>query len=257
MPINFHNKKHRFEYTERYADSSWRERMLRLLDPKGKHVLDIGCGGGIYTRAWAQLEALSVLGIDFSEDMIQTARDYSTNFPNVSYKVGNALSTGLEDQSYDIVFERALIHHLSDLSGCFKEAFRLLKPGGKYIIQDRTPTDVTIPGSEEHIRGYFFEKYPFLLEIEMKRRHSSSEVEEKLSKTGFINIHSFSFWEIRKIYQNVNELKADILERTGRSILYELNDEQLCELVNYISLKISSIDSVREKDRWTIWTSIR
>jgi ubiquinone/menaquinone biosynthesis C-methylase UbiE len=213
--------------------------------------------GGIYTRAWAQLNTTHVLGVDFSKKMIQTAKELSSNFTNTSFLVGDAISTGLEDQIADIVFERALIHHISDISSCLSEAFRLLKSGGIYIIQDRTPEDMSVPASKEHVRGYFFEKFPFLLDIEYKRRPISKIIQRKLKKTGFINIKSYSFWEIRKIYQNLTEMTSDLRNRTGRSILYELNDEQLKDLIEYIFFNFLSEETIVEKDRWTFWTAIR
>src|SRR5262249_9808097 len=81
-----------------------------------------------------------------------------------------AVATGLPMASADIVFERALIHHLGDLKACFAEARRVLVPRGTLIVQDRTPADVDLPGSPEHLRGYFFERFPRLGDVERTRR---------------------------------------------------------------------------------------
>ncbi|MFX0211726.1 MAG: class I SAM-dependent methyltransferase, partial [Candidatus Hodarchaeota archaeon] len=67
MPINFQDKEDRYTYAKRQVDSTWTEKILEIVNPWEKHVIDIGCGGGIYTRAWAQLGATQVLGLDFSE----------------------------------------------------------------------------------------------------------------------------------------------------------------------------------------------
>ncbi|MHA1995412.1 MAG: class I SAM-dependent methyltransferase [Candidatus Hodarchaeales archaeon] len=257
MSINFHDEKNRFKYAKRQVDSDWFKKILEIVNPQKKHVIDIGCGGGIYTRAWAQLGTTHVLGLDFSEEMIQTAIELSVNFPNTSFLVGNAISTGLEDQIADIVFERALIHHIADISSCINEVFRLLRSGGMYIIQDRTPEDVAVPASKKHVRGYFFEKFPFLLDIEYKRRPKTNIIQEKLKETGFREIKSYSLWETRKIYQNLAGLTSDLRERTGRSILHEISNKQLEEIINYISFNIQSEKMIIEKDRWTIWSAIR
>ncbi len=257
MPINFHDKKDRCSYAKRQADSSWITKILEIVNPRGKHVVDIGCGGGIYTRAWARLGAAHVLGLDFSEQMIQTAQELSIDYQNTSFQGGNAISTGLEDKYADIVFERALIHHLSDIPRCLSESSRLLKSGGIFIIQERTPEDVGVPASKEHIRGYFFEKFPHLLDIEYKRRPIKNDIQEKLRFAGFNDIKEYSLWETRRTYQNFSDLANDLRERTGRSILHELNDEQLEELIKYISIKIPSGEAIIEKDRWTIWTAKR
>lgn len=51
---------------------------------------------------------------------------------------------------------------------------------GVYIIQDRTPEDCLLKGDDNHIRGYFFERFPKLKEQEIKRGHSSELVIETL-----------------------------------------------------------------------------
>ncbi|MFX1283395.1 MAG: class I SAM-dependent methyltransferase [Promethearchaeota archaeon] len=257
MPINFHDKENRFTYAKRDVDSSWIEIILKIVNPSGKHVTDIGCGGGIYTRTWAQLGAAQVLGLDFSEQMIQTAREMSTDFSNISYQVGNAISTGLDDKITDIVFERALIHHISNIPSCLNEAFRLLRSDGIYIIQERIPEDIEVPASKEHIRGYFFEKFPHLLDIEYKRRPSSKEIKKGLIAAGFNIIKQYTLWETRRTYHNFSEMASDLRDRTGRSILHELNNEQIEELITYISSKIPSEELIIEKDRWTLWSAIR
>jgi ubiquinone/menaquinone biosynthesis C-methylase UbiE len=185
MTIDFHAENNRYTYASRSVDSSWVDAISGLVQPKGKIVLDIGCGGGIYSRAWVQLGAKQVIGIDFSETMIQTAVEYSNRIANISFHVGNAVSTQLDSGSADVVFERALIHHISDLRACVKEAFRLLRSKGVYLIQDRTPADVKCPSSRNHIRGFFFERFPRLLEVEKTRRRSIEEVEGHLFQPGF------------------------------------------------------------------------
>ena len=50
--------------------------------------------------------------------------------PQITFRQGDAAATGQPDRCADIVFERALIHHLSDRLAAFREAHRLLAPGG-------------------------------------------------------------------------------------------------------------------------------
>lgn len=66
MGIDFHAPANRRTYSDREADASWREAVLRLVDAAGADVVDVGCGGGVYTRAWHELGAATVTGVDFS-----------------------------------------------------------------------------------------------------------------------------------------------------------------------------------------------
>ncbi|MBE9524665.1 MAG: methyltransferase domain-containing protein [Chloroflexi bacterium] len=253
MTIDFHAQNNRYTYATRVVDSSWVDLISSLIQPEGKTVLDIGCGGGIYSLAWAEIGVKQVIGVDFSEHMIETARENLNETSNVSFHVGNAISTGRVSGTADIVFQRALIHHISDLSACVSEAHRLLVPNGEYLIQDRTPEDVKYPSSSNHIRGFFFERYPRLLEIENNRRRSIENIERHLFQSGFTNLTIHSIWETRRGYADFAELASDLTARTGRSILHELTDQEIQDLIAYIRVQLPKGEKIVEKDRWTIW----
>ena len=182
MPIDFHAEKNRTLYATRAASPDWAQTIQTIARPEGLRVADIGCEGGIYAAEWTRLGAASVVGIDFSEAMLSAARERNHGLANVIFQQGDALATGLPDRSFDIVFERALIHHLDDLGACFAEAHRLLGAGGRLIIKGRTPDDVALPGSPEHLRGYIFACFPRLLAVEAGRRPRSQDVIASFSR---------------------------------------------------------------------------
>lgn len=199
----------------------------------------------------------SVTGVDFSKEILKGARDNCSEYQSISFKLGDALNTGLESNSYDLLLERALIHHINDLQKCFEEAYRVLKDDGVYIIQDRTPEDCLLKGSDNHIRGYFFEQFPKLIEKETKRRYDSQFVIKTLTETGFKEIQEVKLWETRKVYKNKKELLKELSERTGRSILHDLDDKELKILINYIDKATLNENNIVERDRWTIWKAIK
>lgn len=253
MPIDFNDERNKFTYTGRAADESWTKAILSLDDPNGLRVADVGCGGGIYSRAWFALGAREVIGVDSSPNMISAASENCSGLSGVSFQIGDATNTGLSENLFDVVFERALIHHLADIHSCLQEAMRILKPGGMIIIQDRTPEDISFPGSHEHIRGYFFECFPRLLKIDSGRRRTDEEVLSELSAVGFEHAESITVWETRKVYPFKGELLEDIRQRKGRSILHELNDLEIESLISFIDERIDNFSEIAEKDRWTIW----
>jgi ubiquinone/menaquinone biosynthesis C-methylase UbiE len=255
MAIDFHARKNRSTYTGRQADPGWVEAIRRIIDPAGKHVADIGCGGGIYSQAWHELGA-EVVGVDFSDQMVAAAREQAAGLSRISFQQGDATATGLPAASRDVVFERALIHHLKDYKACFAEAHRVLVPGGSLIVQDRTPDDVQLPGSPEHIRGYFFERFPRLLTVELARRPTDAAVRDALQAAGFRNVRSVTLWELRKTHDDWEGLKQDLANRTGRSILHDLSDQELAELILFIEKRLPSDGPLVEKDRWTVWSAV-
>ncbi|WP_052455604.1 class I SAM-dependent methyltransferase [Bhargavaea cecembensis] len=126
MGINFHSDKARNTYTTRKADNSWIDIINNLITVEDiSNALDIGCGGGIYSKALADMGIDSVTGIDFSESILAGARENCEAYENISFKHGDAFKTGLVCNSFELVLERALIHHIEDLESCFKEAYRM------------------------------------------------------------------------------------------------------------------------------------
>jgi len=256
MAIDFHSRTNRSTYTGRLADAGWTDAIRHIVDPTGKRVADIGCGGGIYSRAWRELGAREVMGVDFSEAMVAAAREQADGLAHISFRQGDAAATGLPSAALDVVFQRALIHHLRSFAPCFAEARRLLVPGGRLIIQDRTPADIEAPGSPEHLRGYFFERFPRLLAIEIGRRPTDAAVRGALQATGFSAIESVTLWEVRRTYDSREDLNRDLAARTGRSILHELSDPEIEDLIAYIDERVSTVGPIVEKDRWTLWSAL-
>lgn len=258
MPIDFHSAQNRYTYASREADPAWRQAISDIAAVEGKHALDIGCGGGIYTKALAQMGAARVNGIDFSREMLQGAQEHCQGYDNITFKVGNALATGLPDKQYDLVLERALTHHLKpeELSACFAEAQRLLRSGGVFIVQNRTPEDCSLPGNTTHLRGYYFERYPRLLAREAARRTDSAAMLTALQQAGFHTIEERKLWETVKVYPTITALADELLARTGRSILHELSDEELRALVDYVRERFIGYDQqIVEQGRWTLWAA--
>src|SRR3954449_4716130 len=196
MPIDFHDPVNSRTYSGREADRSWRAAVVRLADPIGARVVDVGCGGGTYTRAWSEMGAATVTGVDFSAPILEAARSASVELPGVTFRQGDAAATGLEGGRADIVFARALVHHVPDLAAVAAEAARLLRPGGTYLIQDRTPEDVAQPGAATHPRGWLFEVFPRLLDVESARRPTAGAVTRALSSAGLDRVTTTSLWEV-------------------------------------------------------------
>ncbi|WP_169091364.1 class I SAM-dependent methyltransferase [Paenibacillus sp. PL91] len=245
-------------YTTRDADESWISLIQKNVEVLGRQIVDIGCGGGIYTKSFLSMDASDVTGVDFSEEMLKGASQNCVDCDNVLFVLGDAYDTKLPDSKYDLILERALIHHLVDLNRCFKEAHRILKNNGVLIVQDRTPKDCLMPGNESHLRGYFFEKYPKLVDKEINCRHESFNVRNALESNGFRLLSENQIWETRHKYNDIESLHQDLQERTGRSILHELTDIELNELVFYIESKVGGTHlPIIEKNSWTVWFAIR
>lgn len=104
-------------------------------DVQGKTVLDLGCGKGENLIPLIERGA-RVFGMDISPDLIAISQQ-RLRAANVeaSLSVGSAYDTGLPDESVDIVFCMALIHHL-DIERVRNEVWRILRKDGAIILRE-------------------------------------------------------------------------------------------------------------------------
>ncbi|PYP98839.1 MAG: hypothetical protein DMG76_25835 [Acidobacteria bacterium] len=108
-----------------------------LGDVRGKIVLDYGCGDGLNTLVLARRGA-TVKGLDISPDLIGIARQrlaVNDIRGDVELMVGSAHNLPLSDDSVDVVFGIAILHHL-DLALSAREVRRVLRSGGRAILQE-------------------------------------------------------------------------------------------------------------------------
>jgi ubiquinone/menaquinone biosynthesis C-methylase UbiE len=96
-------------------------------------VVDLGCGTGLSTRYWAE-RARRVVGIDPSADMRRQAES-QTKAANIEYCAGLSHQTGLPDACADIVTCSQALHWMEPQS-TFREAARVLRPGGVFAAYD-------------------------------------------------------------------------------------------------------------------------
>jgi SAM-dependent methyltransferase len=108
-----------------------------LGDVAGCRIVDFGCGSGANSVLLANRGA-HVWGIDISEDLLHLAqrrRAVSGRAGGVSFIAGSAHDMPFPDNSIDVVFGIAILHHL-DLDLVSREIRRVLRPGGRAIFQE-------------------------------------------------------------------------------------------------------------------------
>jgi ubiquinone/menaquinone biosynthesis C-methylase UbiE len=257
--VDFDAESMRGTYAGRTVDPLWSEAFLETF-PIGREVriLDVGCGAGIYMAALRQAGARAVFGMDSSLLSLDSARVSQPSAYATSLVSASAVALPFATESIGIVLARALIHHLKgEQLGLFlTEAHRCCQRGGFVWLQSRCGDDLSLPASNNNLRGYFLEAFPHLYEIELERRPESATVVKALEQSGFDGVTTRKLYETRKIFQSPAVLEAEIRSRRGRSILHALTDEQLGVLAGSV---VEQIDAwpVVERDRWTIWTATR
>jgi len=110
-------------------------------NPVGKRMLDIGCGIGRMTRAFADIFS-EPYGLDFSPKMIEAAKELNKDKPNLHFGVNNGVSLSIyEADFFDFCFSYIVFHHIRRhevTANYIREIDRVLKPGGLFMFQVNT-----------------------------------------------------------------------------------------------------------------------
>jgi len=152
-------ERHFRRYVDPPADTCYPlEYSCHLLgDVRGKTVLEYGCGDGINTLILAQTGA-KLKALDISPELINVARQRlraNRVTSEVEFIVGSAHELPLPDESVDVVFGIAILHHL-DLALSAREVRRVLRKGGRAIFQEPVRSSALI----KFLRGLIPYKAP-------------------------------------------------------------------------------------------------
>ncbi|MGN7202394.1 class I SAM-dependent methyltransferase [Arthrobacter sp. SAFR-044] len=102
-------------------------------------VLDLGSGLGGPARTLAELTGCTVTGVDLTPEFCQVATalsEWTGLSGRTRFQVGDATATGLPDKSVDAAMTVHVAMNIPDKHGLYAEAFRVLRPGGRFVVYD-------------------------------------------------------------------------------------------------------------------------
>jgi [ribosomal protein S5]-alanine N-acetyltransferase len=189
--------------SSKYNEFYERPAMLNALgDPRGKSILDVGCGAAPLLRRLQGRGARRLVGIEASRGLVELARAGTTGEVTIYQGDAEEVLAQLAGSNFDCVVSSLVIHYINPLEPLFRRVVGALAPGGRFLISTNIPATES---SSEPV----YEWWP-KLGIEVARfDQSESLLRDSLRDAGFEHV------EITEILPSseLRELAPDTYER--------------------------------------------
>ena len=185
----------------------WKKRFVETLDLKENEiVLDVGSGSGdIASEILKENLSTSLYLLDLNEEMLLEGRKRLKKEKNIKYFIGNAEKLNFENNFFDKYTISFCLRNVTEYLLSIKEAYRVLKPGGKYCcLEFSTPNSSLISSSYKIYKSKIL---PLLGEVIAKDKNaykylsesidlfpSQEELSKNLSDCGFTNIDTINLF---------------------------------------------------------------
>jgi tocopherol O-methyltransferase len=159
----------------------------------GDHVLDAGCGVGGSAMWLAENRSAAVEGITVCADQLERARRYATERRLerlVSFHLEDYCATSFPNDAFDAVWAQDSVSHAVDKAAFLKEAFRVLRPGGRLVMQEWFRTPEPLSPRDERRLDLFLHGWaiPNLVSLQ-QFAHTAEEVGFKVTECRDVSPH--------------------------------------------------------------------
>lgn len=165
--------------------------LFSLGEIKGKNILDVGCGKGLYTLVFFKMGAKSVSGQDILQDVIDyTKKQCEKNGYDFNGKVADCAILKFDDSEFDLAFSGDVFEHITDnqKEDFINEVYRVLKPGGFFTIKTPNKSYLKLTNLLHRIKAIFTFRNPFKIHIAHTKNNPDNEHHGLINHNDLIKI---------------------------------------------------------------------
>tara|TARA_B000000557_G_scaffold251027_1_gene237901 strand:- start:1326 stop:2030 length:705 start_codon:yes stop_codon:yes gene_type:complete len=179
----------------------WKDKFIDWMNPSGNSsLIDVASGTGDIAKLFSlRNKNLSpITCVEPNEGMLKKGKDNLTNFKNIKWLKSSAEFLPVEDNMYDFYSISYGIRNVSDINKTLNEAYRVLKPGGRFMCLEFSKIDnellnflyknysKMIPALGKYIAGSS-EPYKYLINS-IEAFYNQEQLSKLISKNGFANV---------------------------------------------------------------------
>ena len=209
-----------------HGDTYNRHRLLNTIIKeaaltKNNTIIDIGCGSGEYIKTLEEKRFRQTYGIDFSKEMLKSAKKNTSNTP---LSIGDLENTAIKNKKIDTIIMISVLQYISGYKKTLKEMHRILKPEGKLIIQVINLKGQNIKNMITRKDKYDFDSQPKNQTLDLDYENIKHELEKAGFQTNRERRFGFVFSTCPKLLLPINKLLQSLIEKTpltsyGRDLL--------------------------------------
>jgi ubiquinone/menaquinone biosynthesis C-methylase UbiE len=117
--------------------------------PENAHVLEVGCGTGVLTRALAREPSVgTVVGVDVAPALLSKAREMAADLANATFLEADARALPFDDGAFDVIVFDSTLTHVPGPEHALAEAFRVVRPSGHLAAFDGDYATTTVASGD-------------------------------------------------------------------------------------------------------------
>lgn len=211
------------------GETTTKDFLVKLNLEPGQKVLDVGCGTGGSAFFMARYYGVHVHAVDLSTNMIDIAKDRlsreTEDIQNkVSFEVVDITKVHYDNESYDVIYSRDTILHISDKEALYRTLYRWLKPGGSLLITDYCR------GDQKHSQQF--------LDYVKQRGYDLRTVKEYgklIEQAGFKDVQAN---DASKLFLDVLKTELKFFETTQKAFILDYSEKDYREIVDGWKAKV-------------------